>query len=150
MGESFISPLALIEDNVIFEGVCFIDAFCIIRSGAIIGDQVKISSYCEIRSNVILGARSTFGSRCTISSNASIGSDCNIKYGFVLTDTPDLENLNFKKIGRVGNRVKIGANVTLMPGFSIGDGSTVGACSQVRTDIGPNEVWFGNPATRYR
>ena len=87
-------------------------------------------------------------SRCTISAGAKIGENCTIKYGFVLTDTPDITKNNEKKIGSIGNNVKIGANVVLMPGFSIGNNSIVGACSQVRKNIGINEIWYGNPAKK--
>jgi acetyltransferase-like isoleucine patch superfamily enzyme len=63
-----------------------------------------------------------------------------------LTDTPDLRDANFKIVGTIGDNTLIGANVTLMPGFSIGSNSIIGACSQVRNNVGDNEIWFGNPA----
>ena len=38
------------------------------------------------------------GSRCTISANAIIGKNTTIKYGFVLTDTPNLKKGDFKSV----------------------------------------------------
>ena len=35
-----------------------------------------------------------------------------------------------------------------MPGVTIGDGAVVQACSLVMKNIGPYEVWAGNPARR--
>lgn len=151
IGENtIIHPLALVEVNVTIGSNVLIGPFCIIRKGAIIGDNCKFTAYCEIRENVIIGENTTFGSRCTISANAVIGKNVIIKYSFVLTDTPNLDRGNIKVLGTIGNDVLIGANVTLMPGCSIGDNSVIGACSQVRSNVGPNEIWYGNPAKFFK
>ena len=141
-----IHPLALIEENTVIGDGTKIGPFCIIRKGAVIGENCKFTAYCEVRENVIIGSHTTFGSRCTISANAIIGSNVSIKYAFVLTDTPNLKEGDVKVVGYIGDNSLIGANVTLMPGFSIGKNCVIGACSQIRSDIGDNEIWFGNPA----
>lgn len=46
----------------------------------------------------------------------------------------------------IGNDVMIGRNVTILSGRTIGDGARIGACSIVTHDIGPYEIWAGNPA----
>ncbi|PHQ58514.1 MAG: transferase [Porticoccus sp.] len=145
-----IHPLALIEDGARLGNNTKVGPFCIIRKNAVIGEDCNLTAYCEMRENVVVGDRTTFGSRCTISANARIGNDVRIKYAFVLTDTPELEQDSNKVVGHIGNDVLIGANVTLMPGFQIGDGAVIGACSQVRNDVGPNEIWFGNPAKFFK
>jgi UDP-2-acetamido-3-amino-2,3-dideoxy-glucuronate N-acetyltransferase len=144
-----IHPLALIEEDTKIGDNTLIGPFCIIRKGAQIGDNCKFTAYCEIRENVIVGNNCKFGSRCTISANAIIGNNVIIKYAFVLTDTPNLETDSKKVVGTISDGVLIGANVTLMPGFSIGKNSIIGACSQVRSNVGENEIWFGNPAKLY-
>jgi acetyltransferase-like isoleucine patch superfamily enzyme len=98
----------------------------------------------------MIGDNTVMGSRCTISANAKIGTNCVIKYGFVLTDTPNLDENDKKIVKGIGNDVLIGANVTLMPGVSIGNNSIIGANSQVRSDVGENEVWFGIPAKFFK
>jgi len=105
-----------------------------------------LTAYCELRNNVILGENTSFGSRCTISANAVIGSNVTIKYGFVLTDTPNLLNGEHKEVEGIQDGTFIGANVTLMPGFKIGKNCIIGACSQVRSNIPDNEIWYGSPA----
>ena len=45
----------------------------------------------------------------------------------------------------VGNDVWIGQNVTVMPGFHIGDAAIIGANSVVASDIPPYAVAAGNP-----
>ena len=122
-----------------------VGAFAFI-GGATIGENVDIGAYCEIRDRCEIGARTTFGSRCTLSAGTKVGTDCVIKYGFVACDTPDLEDPTLKVPPVIGDNVKIGANVTVMPGVRIGDGATIGACSQVRRDVPAGETWYGNPA----
>lgn len=147
---SEIHPLAYVEDDVIIGENCNIGPFCIIRNGARIGNNCKLTAYCEIRDNVIVGDNTSFGSRCTISANCKIGASVVIKYGFVMTDTPDLEANNEKVSATIDDGVLIGANVCLMPGFSIGKNSIIGAMSQVRDNVGENEIWFGNPAKFFK
>lgn len=41
---------------------------------------------------------------------------------------------------------RLGANVTLLPGVTIGRGAQIGACSVVTKDIPPYAIAAGNPA----
>lgn len=50
----------------------------------------------------------------------------------------------------IGNDVWLGMNVTIMSGVTIGDGAVVAANSTVVRDIGPYEIWGGNPARLIR
>ncbi len=50
----------------------------------------------------------------------------------------------------VGAHVFIGAHSIILKGVTIGDRSIVGAGSVVTKDIGPDEVWAGNPARKIR
>ena len=47
---------------------------------------------------------------------------------------------------RIGARVFIGANATILPGVTVGDDAIVGAGSVVRRDVPAGTVVFGNPA----
>ena len=42
--------------------------------------------------------------------------------------------------------VRIGANVTLLPGIKVGRGSIIGACSVITKDVPPYSIVAGNPA----
>lgn len=145
-----IGNFSIIEDDVIIGDDTIIGDFCVIKKGAKVGSKCKFTAYCEIRSNVEIGDYTTFGSRCTISANAKIANNVTIKYGFVLTDTPDLKEGDVKVVGAIGENTLIGANVCLMPGFSIGKNAIIGANSQVRSNVGDNEIWFGNPAKFFK
>jgi acetyltransferase-like isoleucine patch superfamily enzyme len=151
MSTSVISEKAKIGENVKIGHFCIIEDDVIIGDNTtIIGSNCKFTAYCEIRDNVKVGNGTTFGSRCTISANGIIGDNVTIKYGFVLTDTPVLEKGDEKIVGYIGDNTLIGANVTLMPGFNIGKNATIGACSQVRNNVGDNEIWFGSPAKLFK
>lgn len=50
------------------------------------------------------------------------------------------ESVNIK------NGVWIGANATILPGITIGEGSVIGAGSLVKDNIPKNEMWAGVPA----
>ncbi|HNB82336.1 MAG TPA: DapH/DapD/GlmU-related protein [Chitinophagaceae bacterium] len=145
-----IGHFCIIEDDVIIGDNTHIGNYCVIKKGAVIGKNCRFTAYCEIRDHVKIGDFTTFGSRCTISANACIGSRVTIKYGFVLTDTPVLEQGDVKVVGTIGDDSLIGANVCLMPGFNIGMNATIGACSQVRDHVGDGEIWFGNPARLFK
>lgn len=62
-------------------------------------------------------------------------------------------NLNPEKRGnlipspiKIGERVWIGANATVLPGVTIGDNAVIGAGSIVTRDVPENTVVTGNPA----
>lgn len=51
---------------------------------------------------------------------------------------------------RIGARVSIGANCTILPGVTVGDGAVIGAMSLVNRDVPAGEFWAGVPARRVR
>ena len=46
----------------------------------------------------------------------------------------------------IGNDVWIGAESMILPGIHVSDGAVIGARSLVTKNIGPYEIWGGNPA----
>jgi chloramphenicol O-acetyltransferase type B len=46
----------------------------------------------------------------------------------------------------IGNDVWIGTEALIMPGRHIGDGAVIAARAVVTKDVGPYEIWGGNPA----
>ncbi len=50
----------------------------------------------------------------------------------------------------IGNDVWIGIRAIILPGVTVGDGAVIGAGSVVTKDVGPYEIWAGNPARLIR
>ena len=119
---------------------------CKIGEGVMVGERCSFTAYCEIRDQCTVGDEVKMGSRCTLSAGAIVGDQVIIKYGFVLTDTPVLSRSGEKSVGSLGRGSRFGANVTIMPGVTIGEDAEIGACSQVRKDVPSGEIWFGQPA----
>jgi acetyltransferase-like isoleucine patch superfamily enzyme len=142
------STVVIHDDLKIGENVD-ISAFVFIGNKVTIGNNVIIKPFCEIRDGCVIGDNVNFGSRCTLAANTVIENDVIIKYGFVATDTPKV--LNSERVPCIiKKKSRFGANVTVMPGITIGENSEIGACSQVRHDVPPNEIWYGNPAKFYK
>lgn len=53
---------------------------------------------------------------------------------------------NWKERTYVGNDVWIGERATVLSGLTIGDGAVIGGGSVVTKNVGPYEIWAGNPA----
>lgn len=83
-----------------------------------------------------------------------VGQDCAIGPGCYLTDhdhgwLPGKRPLDLPMSGRptrVGIRVWIGANVTVLKGVTIGDDAVIGAGSVVTKDVPPRSISVGVPA----
>ena len=127
----------------------FIGTYSKIGENVVIGENTRMTAYCEIRSNCKVGSNVSFGSRCTLSSYTIVEDNVIVKYGFVATDTPVLGK-GEKKICVLKKDSKYGANVVIMPGITIGENAEIGACSQVRHDVGDNQVWYGSPAKYFK
>ncbi|WP_225901172.1 acyltransferase [[Leptolyngbya] sp. PCC 7376] len=105
---------------------------------------------------LMIGAR-TYINRNTFLDAAKllkIGQDCGVGPGCYITDhdhglNPNLTPLEQELICKptvIGDRVWIGANVTILKGITIGDGAVIGAGSVVTKDIPAQAIAVGNPA----
>jgi UDP-3-O-[3-hydroxymyristoyl] glucosamine N-acyltransferase len=121
-----------------------------VGENVVIGSHCSFTSYCEIRDECNLGNNVSMGSRCTLSAHTIVEDDVIMKYGFVVTDTPNLNMNNEKVTGVLKKNSKFGANVVIMPAVTIGENVEIGACSQVRHDVPDNEIWYGSPAKFYK
>ncbi|MDO4356400.1 MAG: CatB-related O-acetyltransferase [Clostridia bacterium] len=101
------------------------------------------------------------GGFCSISEACCIGaaahplSDVSMSPVFhrrdnILKTSFDATDFNPYSRTRIGNDVLIGYGAMLRAGVHIGDGAAIGMGSVVTKDVGPYEVWAGNPARRIR
>ncbi|MDE5926160.1 MAG: N-acetyltransferase [Helicobacter sp.] len=116
-----------------------------------LGDEVFVGPFVEIQSNVKIGKRSRIQSHSFICSLVDIGEDCFIGHGVMFIN--DLfkegkpaggDSTKYKET-RIGNRVSIGSNATILP-VDICDDVVIGAGSVVTKNIVQKGIYAGNPA----
>ncbi len=123
-----------------------------------IGDYVSIGDNVELRSNgssiVKIGNKTSINRNSMVMGLVSIGDNCAIAPGCVIVGSNHNFNdrdLNIKSQGlsrkgiNISNDVWFGANVVVLDGVSIGEGSIIGAGSVVTKSVPPYSIAVGNP-----
>lgn len=139
-----VEPGAVIYDN------------CEIGEGSIIGANAVLRPYTRIGRNSIFGTLScseghndignntTIHAQCHITTNVHIGNDCFIAPFFIATNTPYITigphgtspNPELKTLPTIiGDRVRIGANVRLIPGLMIGNDALIDQDCLITRDV---------------
>jgi acetyltransferase-like isoleucine patch superfamily enzyme len=152
--------------GVHLQGYCWIRRIEIPRNFA----DIEIEPSCALDQGVVLlcsgeplshpkiyiGA-STYINRHTFldaTLSITIGKDCAIGPGCYITDhdhgqdlsLPPLAQPMFSEPTQIGDRVWLGANVTVLKGVTIGENTTVGAGSVVTKDLPAGAIAVGVPA----
>ena len=115
-----------------------------------LGEGVFVGPFVEIQSNVKIGKRSRIQSHSFICSLVEIGEDCFIGHGVMFVNDLFKEgkpagNPKGWKETKIGNRVSIGSNATILP-VDICDDVVIGAGSVVTKNIVQKGIYAGNPA----
>jgi len=159
-GAHLIGPVGLgakarIRSGTYIEGPVFIDEAsdigpnCFIRPYTSIGKKVRIGNGCEVKNSIIMDG--THIGHLSYIGDSIIGARCNLGAGTItanlrLDEKPvkvmikdKLADSGLRKLGVfVGDDVKTGINVNLMPGIKIGQGSLIGPGVSVHRDVPPN------------
>jgi acetyltransferase-like isoleucine patch superfamily enzyme len=120
-----------------------------------IGDGCFIGPFVEIQKGVVVGHRTRVQSHTMVCELVEIGDDCFIGHGVMFTnDTfaiggPAYGRQELWRPTRIGNRVSIGSNATILP-VDICDGVVIGAGSVVTRTIETPGIYAGNPARLLR
>ncbi len=142
-----------IRDVRFGENVCIVEPTNIYDCE--IGNDVFVGPFTEIQSNVKIGARSKIQSHASVCSLVHIGADCFVGHGVMFV------NDSFQSGGpaggdesqwgktRVGDRVSIGSNATIMP-VSICSDVVIGAGAVGTKNIDKPGIYAGNPARLLR
>ena len=131
--------------------------------GCAIGDETKIGAFVEVQKKAAIGKCCKISSHSFICEGVTIGDECFIGHGvvFINDNYPQsvntkgkMENENEWRVRfvatKVGNRVAIGSNATILGNITIGDGAMIGAGSVVTKNVPAGEIWAGNPARKMR
>ena len=119
--------------------------------GCTIRDDVFVGPFTEIQKGVKIGARTKVQSHAFVCELVEIGEDCFIGHGVMFTNDvfaqggPARGNKSLWRATRIGNRVSIGSNATLLP-VEICDDVVIGAGAVVTRDIAISGTYAGNPA----
>jgi acetyltransferase-like isoleucine patch superfamily enzyme len=122
--------------------------------GCTLADNVFVGPFVEIQRDVTIGARTRIQSHTFVCSLVTIGEDCFIAHGVMFIN--DLfesgrpaGNPQGWKATKIGNRVSIGSNATILP-VEICDDVAIGAGAVVTKNIAQPGIYAGNPARRLR
>jgi acetyltransferase-like isoleucine patch superfamily enzyme len=122
--------------------------------GCTIGDDSFVGPFVEIQTGAAIGKRCRIQSHAFICDLVTVGDDCFISHGAMfindlfITGRP-AEKRDLWRPTRVGNRVSIGTNATILP-VSICDQVVIGAGAVVTKDITEPGIYAGNPARLLR
>ena len=120
-----------------------------------LGDDCFVGPFVEIQKGVVIGARSKVQSHAFICELVRIGDDCFVGHGVMFTNDvfaeggPARGRRELWRSTRIGNRVSIGSNATLLP-VNICDDVVIGAGSVVTRNITEPGIYAGNPARLLR
>ena len=120
-----------------------------------LGDDCFVGPFVEIQKGVVIGARSKVQSHAFICELVRIGDDCFVGHGVMFTNDvfadggPARGQRELWRSTRIGHRVSIGSNATLLP-VNICDDVVIGAGSVVTRDITEPGIYAGNPARLLR
>ena len=123
--------------------------------GCTLGDDCFVGPFVEIQKGVVIGARSKVQSHAFICELVSIGEDCFVGHGVMFTNDvfaeggPARGRRELWRSTRIGNRVSIGSNATLLPVEICAD-VVIGAGSVVTRNITAPGIYAGNPARLLR
>jgi acetyltransferase-like isoleucine patch superfamily enzyme len=123
--------------------------------GCEIGDNCFIGPFVEIQKDVKIGSDTKVQSHAFICELVEIGSDCFISHGAKFVNDlfqqggPARGNKSLWKSTKIGNRVSIGTNATILP-IQICDDVVIGAGSVATRDIHESGIYAGNPARLIR
>jgi len=131
-------------EHIVFGRNVIIDDFVLIyaKNKIIIGNNVHIGCFASI----------TGGELCEIGDFSAISQGCRIltgtddfkDWGFGNSTIPEKYRNTKRAPIRIGRFCIIGANSVVLPGITIGEGTTVGAGSVVTRDLEPWGVYVGN------
>lgn len=116
--------------------------------GCTLGDDVFVGPFVEIQRGVVIGARTRVQSHAFICELVAIGEDCFVSHGVMFINDvfanggPARGNKALWRSTRIGNRVSLGSNSTILP-VTIADGIVVGAGAVVTKDLVEPGIYAG-------
>jgi UDP-N-acetylglucosamine diphosphorylase/glucosamine-1-phosphate N-acetyltransferase len=148
---SIVKPGCHIEGPVYVGRECVVGPNARLRPCTCIQDRVVIGASCEIKNSIIMNG--TQVPHLSYVGDSIIGENCNLGAGTITANIRfDEKNLRMRVKGRfqdtgrkklgviMGDRVRTGINVSIMPGVRVGPESWIGPGSIVAHDVGSGQL----------
>ena len=151
---------------------CMIGAMVVIYRGCILHSKVMVADMASLREDVEIGEFTIIGRGVTVENKVRVGSRCKLETEAYITAlseigdgcfiAPEVTFTNDNFLGRTKERFKfhkgvtmkrgarIGANVTVLPGLTLGEDALVAAGSIVTRDVPARKIVLGSPAKVWR
>jgi UDP-2-acetamido-3-amino-2,3-dideoxy-glucuronate N-acetyltransferase len=149
-------------------GGYFVHPTARVDEGAIIGAGTRIWHFCHVMAGARVGLDCVLGQNCFVAAGARVGDRVHVQNNVSIYDGVELEDdvfcgpsMVFTNVNnprafvsrrevyeptRVGRGATIGANVTVLPGVTLGEYCMIGAGAVVKSNILPFELAVGAPA----
>ena len=147
----------------------FVHKSSYIDEGAIIGSGTKIWHFCHVQKGASIGERCSLGQNINIGNNVKIGNGCKLQNNVSLYEGVELEDYVFcgpscvftndltprakYPKGSAGYKktllkegASVGANATIICGYTIGRWALIGAGAVVTADVADHALMLGVPA----
>jgi UDP-2-acetamido-3-amino-2,3-dideoxy-glucuronate N-acetyltransferase len=148
--DTFIHEAAIIDDGVCIGRGTKIWHFSHILSGSTIGNQ------CNVGQNVVIGPDVDIGDRCKIQNNVSVYKGVTLEDGVfcgpsmvftnIYNPRAEISKMDQVRCTLVRKGATLGANCTIVCGYTIGHYAFVGAGAVVTSDVPSHALMVGNPA----
>ncbi len=110
---------------------------------AVLEDDVHVAAQAMVQrgaiGDTIVRRGAKIGPHVNVGHNADVGEDCLIA--------------GHAQLGggaRLGRRAVVWQSAAIANGVAVGEGAVIGMGAMIRDDVGPGEVWVGNPGRRLR
>jgi len=151
---------------------CIIGTLTVLYRGCKLGTKVMVADLASVREDVEIGEYTIVGRGVTVENKVKIGKRCKLETEAYITALSEIEDgcfiapevtfTNDNFLGRTKDRFKyhkgvtlrrgarVGANVTFLPGLTVGADALVAAGSVVTRDVPAKKIVLGSPAKVWR
>jgi bifunctional UDP-N-acetylglucosamine pyrophosphorylase / glucosamine-1-phosphate N-acetyltransferase len=131
-----LKPYCVLTDSAV-EDDAQLGPFCHLRPQAVIGPRARVGNFVEVK-NARLG-RGTKAPHLSYIGDATVGEGVNVGAGTITCNYDGVA----KHETRIGDRVFVGSNSTLVAPLTVGDGAYVAAGSTITRDVPAGALALG-------
>lgn len=138
--------------TVVYDDVEIGDGFTtghgvLVREGTVVGDDVVVGTNTVIDGDTIIGSNVSLQTNVYIPTNTTIGDRVFVGPCAALTNDPYPIRQRSELVGpTLEDDASVGANATILPGVTVGEGAFVAAGAVVTEDVPPETLALGAPA----